>query len=59
MSRQQIKMGYEVLLIRATQQDYDRFDGTIKKQAKTRTPNQEVRHGNVGKTCERPAHETG
>lgn len=28
-------MGYEVLLIRAAQQDYDRLDGTIKKQAKT------------------------
>jgi len=28
-------MDYEVLLIRAAQQDYDRLDGTIKKQGKT------------------------
>ena len=27
-------MSYEVLLIRAAQQDYDMLDGTIKKQAK-------------------------
>jgi|AntAceMinimDraft_8_1070364.scaffolds.fasta_scaffold13830_3 mRNA interferase RelE/StbE len=28
-------MDYEVLLIRAAEQDYNRLDGTIKKQAKT------------------------
>jgi len=28
-------MGYEVLLIKAAQEDYDDLDGAIKKQAKT------------------------
>lgn len=34
MSSHRIKMYYEVLLIKAAQQDYDGLDGAIKKQAK-------------------------